>query len=104
MITHIVLWKLHPEADGRSAEENARIAKEKIENLRGKIPTLLHIEAGIDVLRSDASADISLYSRFDSLEGLDAYQVHPEHQAIIPFMKAIAASRTVIDYETPDNA
>lgn len=100
MITHIVLWKLHDEVDGRSRAENAALAKEKIDALAGQIPGLIHIEAGIDVLRSPASADVSLFATLDSLEALEAYQVHPAHQAVVPFMQSIAASRTVIDYES----
>lgn len=100
MITHIVLWKLHDHADGRSREANAQLAKEQLEALQGRIPGLLHIEVGVDVLRTDASADLALYSRLESLEALAAYQIHPEHQAILPLMKSITASRTVIDYES----
>ena len=100
MITHRALWKLHDHADGRSREENSQLAKSQLEALLGKIPGLLHIEVGMDVLHTDASADLCLYAHLESLAALEAYQVHPEHQAVVPLMKRITSSRTVIDYES----
>lgn len=99
MVTHIVMWKLHAEADGRTREENARIAKEKIDALAGRIPGLLSIKAGIDFLRSDASADLVLISTHTSREALDVYQDHPEHVAIKGFMKTITCGRQVVDFD-----
>jgi len=105
MVTHIVLWKFHEEADGRSREENMRLAKEKLEALRGRIPGLLHIEVGLDTTGHPQAADVSLYSRLASWEALERYQVHPEHQAVLPFMRAVVSSRVSSDYEsTGDDA
>lgn len=98
MLTHIVLWKLHDEAGGRTRDENAAIAKQRLEALAGRIPGLLHIEVGTDILGSPASADLGLYTRMESREALDVYQNHPEHVAIKDFMGEITCARTVIDY------
>jgi len=94
MVKHIVMWKL------KSAADAAEI-KTRLEALNGKIPGLIHLEAGIDFLESEQSADLVLYSELEDREALDAYQAHPEHQAVVPLIKAAAASRTVVDYETP---
>ena len=61
MIKHIVMWRLHPEAGGRSAVES--------------------------------------YSVFNDAEALAAYQEHPEHQALLGFVRSIASDRGVVDYE-----
>ncbi len=92
MIKHIVMWKLRDKAD--AAEIKARL-----EALNGKIPGLIKIEAGIDFLESDQSADVVLYSELESREALEAYQAHPEHQAVVPLIKGAAIARTVVDYE-----
>ena len=98
MLTHIVLWKLHDHALGRTREENAAVAREKLLALRGRIPGLLDIEVGTDVLGSAASADLGLLVRLESREALDVYQDHPEHVAVKELMGAITAGRTVIDW------
>jgi len=92
MIKHIVMWKLRNKAD-------AEIIKDNLEALAGKIPGLLKVEVGIDFSDSEQSADVVLYSELESRKALAAYQSHPEHQAVIPLVKAAAVSRIVVDYE-----
>lgn len=99
MIKHIVTWKLKDTAHGNDRATNARLTKEKLESLRGKIPGLLQIEVGLDFSATAASADAVLYSEFASREALAAYQVHPLHQAIVPFVAEAASERRVVDYE-----
>ncbi|MFQ5345417.1 MAG: Dabb family protein, partial [Mariprofundus sp.] len=67
--------------------------------LAGKIPGLLNIEVGIDFLESEQSADVVLYAELESRAALESYQSHPEHQAVVPLVKAAAIARTVVDYE-----
>ena len=99
MVKHIVFWKLKPEAHGQPATENARAIKEKLEALRGRIPGMLKIEVGLDFSRSDSSCDLALYSEFESRAALDAYQAHPEHEAVMPFIAESRSERRVVDYE-----
>lgn len=101
MIKHIVLWTLHDTANGETRQANALRLKQQLEALNGKIPQLLLLEVGIHVADSHASpddADVVLYSEFESMEALEAYYVHPEHQKIIPFAKSIRRERRVINY------
>ena len=100
MVKHIVLWRLKPEAHGQSAAENARAIKEKLEALRGRVPGMLKIEVGVDVSRTDASCDLALYSEFETRAALDAYQAHPEHKAVMPFILEARSERRLVDYET----
>lgn len=99
MVKHIVMWRLKPSAHGNAAEVNARIIREKLEALRGRIAGLLSIEVGIDFSRTDSSADVVLYSEFLDRAALDFYQVHPEHEALKPFIGGAAAERRLVDYE-----
>jgi len=92
MIKHIVMWKLRDKAD-------AVEIKARLEALNGKIPGLIKIEAGIDFLGSEQSADVVLYSELESRAALEAYQAHPEHQAVVPLIKGAAIARTVVDFE-----
>ena len=42
MVRHIVWWTLKPEAEGRTAAENAKLIKQRLEALMGQIPPDLH--------------------------------------------------------------
>ena len=100
MVKHIVMWRLHDAVDGLTKHESAMMIKKALENLQGRIPGLLHIEAGIDFSDSDRSADIVLYSELESRQALEDYQLHPLHQAVVPLVKRHARERTVVDFET----
>ena len=95
MITHIVLFKLtDPTA------ENVTATRNKLLSMDGKIDLLHHLEVGVDVIRSERSFDIALTTRFDSLDDLQAYQVHPYHAGeVVPHMKSVCASIVAVDYE-----
>lgn len=99
MIKHIVMWTLKDEAAGADRTANARKMKEMLEALRGVVPTLVAIEVGIEVFAASPACDVILYSEFASRADLDAYQIHPEHQKVVAFVKQVAASRSVVDYE-----
>jgi len=99
MVKHIVFWKLKESAHGNSRADNARLIKEKLEALRGVIPGLLRIEVGLDFSRSEQSADLALYSEFATRADLDAYQVHPAHKALLPFIGEARSERQLVDYE-----
>jgi len=100
VVKHLVLWKLKPEAHGQSAAENARAIKEKLERLRGRVPGLLRIEVGLDFSRTDSSSDLALYAEFESRAALEAYQAHPEHKAVMPFILEARSERRLVDYDT----
>jgi hypothetical protein len=99
VVKHIVLWRLKPEAHGRPAADNARAIKEKLEALRGRIPGMLRLEVGIDFSREETSSDVVLVSEFESRAALDAYQVHPAHEAVKGFILEARSERRLVDYE-----
>ena len=99
MIKHLVFWRLKDHAHGNDRATNARLIKQKLEGLRGRIPGLLLIEVGIDFVAGDASSHLALVSEFASKEALAGYQVHPEHKAIVAFVAEAAAERRMVDYE-----
>lgn len=96
MITHIVFFKLT-----NPANETAAIVRDKLLSMEGKIPQLRHLEAGIDVIRSERSYDVALVTRFDTLDDLQAYQVHSYHAGeVVPLMKSVCSSVVAVDYES----
>ena len=99
MFKHIVLWKLKESAGGRTREQNARLIKERFEELANMIDGLRHLEVGIDTLRTDASADVVLLTEFDDRAAYEGYNAHPAHKAIVSFVSELRDERRVIDYE-----
>lgn len=98
MVKHIVMWKLKDEAHGNNKATNAQIIKEKLEALNGKIDGLLKAEVGVDFL-GGGNFDVVLYSEVASREALDAYQQHPLHQAVLPFIREAVSDRKAVDFE-----
>ncbi len=99
MVKHLVLWKLQESANGKSKLENAQEARQVLEALNAKIPVILKLEVGFDFSNTENSADLVLYSEFESKEALKEYQDHPDHVAVRPFIMEITSERKVIDYE-----
>lgn len=98
MIKHIVMWQLKDEAHGNDKATNAKLIKEKLEDLAGKVEGLSKIEVGIDIL-GGGNFDVVLYSEVKDREALDFYQNHPLHQAVLPFIREAVQARHAVDYE-----
>jgi hypothetical protein len=96
MIVHIVMIEFK-----ESEEKSARIekAKELIDGLLGKVPTLRSMETGINFSPEERAMDLVLTATFDDRRGLEEYAVHPEHLEVIGYLKTVAASTKVVDYE-----
>ncbi|SFL83558.1 Stress responsive A/B Barrel Domain [Paenibacillus sp. 1_12] len=96
MITHIVFFKLKD----RSLESIQATAK-VLSDMEGQIPVLKHIEVGLDILHQERSYDIALVTKFDSLEDLSAYDVHPVHLEVKKHMKEVLNGTSVcVDFES----
>ena len=93
MIKHIVCFKLK---DPSHAEK----AKEILLSMKGRVPQIIDIEAGTDLLHSERSYDVILQVTLDSMEALEEYQKDPYHcSAVKPFMHAERESSVAVDYE-----
>lgn len=99
MIKHIVMFKLKEFAEGNSKLENAKIIKNRLEDLKNKIDEIKFIEVGIDFNQSEFAFDIVLYSEFETVEDLNKYQVHPEHLKVSEFVGKVRTERAVADYQ-----
>ena len=75
MVKHIILWKLKDEYNNDDIKKSM---KESLEALVGLIPGLLEMKIQTEKL-SSSSADVMLYSVFESADALSGYSAHPEH-------------------------
>ncbi|MCL6456441.1 MAG: Dabb family protein [Gorillibacterium sp.] len=95
MITHIVFFRFKD-----TSLEALTKAKELLMNMEGQIPSLKHIEVGLNVLTSGRAYDLALVAHFDHLDGLQAYDIHPVHLQVAAYLKeAIRESPVSVDYE-----
>ena len=95
MLTHIVLIKLLDRTP-----ENAEKLREVLLSMTGHIPQIKHMEVGVNIVPSERAYDVALYQHFDSLHDLQEYQAHPNHQEVLKYILAVAASRVSVDYES----
>lgn len=99
MIKHIVMWRLKDSAHGNDRDTNARLIREKLEALQGRIPGLLKLEVGFDFVGAETSSHVVLYSEMENRDALEVYQKHPLHQAVAGFIKEACMERRAVDYD-----
>src|SRR6478672_8988089 len=99
MLKHIVMWNLKDEAEGSSKAANAQKIKELLDACAGIVPGILKFEVALAQPGLEATYDVVLYSEFADRAALDAYQDHPQHVALKPFIGAVREARQCMDYE-----
>jgi len=78
---------------------NAERMKAAIDGLMGVVPELLSMEVGMNLSTKASAYDLVLTSTFDSMETLDIYRVHPEHQKVLELLHELMESTAVVDYQ-----
>lgn len=99
MLKHIVMWQLKDHAEGADKAVNALKMKALLDACADIVPGILKFETAIAATGLEATCDVVLYAEFHSKAALDAYQEHPQHIALKPFIGAIRQARQCMDYE-----
>ena len=94
MLVHIVMFKFKEE----NKKANIIQAKQMLENLMGAVPSLRSIDVGVNFIETGRAMDLSIITVFEGKEGLDAYDVHPEHQKVVTFIKSVVEYSKASDY------
>lgn len=97
MIRHVVAWKLKSEDPVEKAAQAQKISADLLA-LRGVVPSIIEIAVGPDVV-GGVNWDVALVADFADQAGLDAYQTHPDHQAVVGYVRAVVADRVAVDFE-----
>ena len=96
MLAHVVMFKLKD----RSADNIAK-TRDVLLGMKGNIPQLRAIEVGTNIVESNRAYDLVLVTKFDSLDAMQSYQVHPYHENVVRVhMRKVANSTVSVDYET----
>jgi hypothetical protein len=98
MIRHVVSWKLNG-ADAAARAEQAATITATLSALPAVIPEILALQVGTNVAYPESNWHVVLIADFESLEGLEAYQVHPDHVAATHVIKPLVESRSNVDFE-----
>ena len=94
MIVHIVMFKFKDE----NKEVNIQKAKKMLNDLTQKVDELLSIEVGVNFDTAPRAFDLSIYTKFNSKNDLNAYAVHSEHLKVVEFIKSVVSESKVVDY------
>ena len=99
MLTHIVWWTLKPEAEGRTAMENAAFIRDALYALKDVVPSLRDIRVSHETLPGcTESVDLVLMTEHADAQGLVEYATHPEHKKIAELLGKAASSRRALDF------
>ena len=98
MVNHIVCWNFNENMTEEEKKEAALIIKDKLESIKPHAQGAISIEVKINELAS-SNRDIALISKFETVEDLQAYQVHPMHVEAGKYIKSVTCNRACIDYE-----
>jgi hypothetical protein len=99
VIRHIVMWSMKPQAEGADAATNARRVVELLASCRHLVPGMLEWQVAAAQPGLEADADVLLISSFTDRAALAAYQAHPHHVAMKPFIGAVRDRRHAMDIE-----
>ena len=99
MIEHVVMWKFADTAEGKTREENMQIVRDRLMALPAVIPEIKFMQIGRDVSRTEMSYDMMLVTRFESLDALHTYKVHPAHVEVASYVAKVKVARVVLDAE-----
>ena len=94
MLKHIVMFKLKEE----NFNANILELKDKLDQLKNKIPQLENLETGINTSKSPSAFDLILVTVFKDEKALNAYREHPDHQDVLSLVKDITEQVKVVDY------
>ena len=97
MLKHVVSWKI---ADAVSPEGRNQIASiiAGLESLVGVVPSIRALSVGPSVVTGPNHWDLGLIVDFDDEAGLEAYQVHPEHQKVAAHIRSLVSEQAAVDF------
>ncbi|PZO21083.1 MAG: stress responsive protein [Burkholderiales bacterium] len=100
MLHHIVMWKIKDlGAEGDKATNVAK-AKALLDACAELVPGIERFDVATTQPGLEGTHDLVLNSSFTDRAALAAYQTHPSHVALKPFMRKVVQERQCMDYET----
>ena len=79
-------------------QKAAEMLKDELLKMKSGISVIREFEVGINVTDNPSAYDLVINSAFDTPEDLEAYRVHPDHQAFIGFNARFSIAKAIVDY------
>lgn len=97
MVQHIVMWNFLDSLSQEEKEAAGRKMKELLEPIGAFVEGAVQIRVIVNELDS-SNRDVALVSRFETVEALQAYQVHPAHVEAGKFVRSVTCNRSCMDF------
>lgn len=97
-IVHVLCWRLNGATFDERAQQAARVVA-ALHALRGRVPGLLALQAGPNVVEADDAWDVGAVMHFASRAHLDAYQTDPAHLELKAVVAPLRRARAQLDFE-----
>ncbi|MET0990418.1 MAG: Dabb family protein [Glaciihabitans sp.] len=98
MIRHVVSWKLNAVDDAGKSVAFQEIA-DALNPLADSIAEVQTLRVARNSAFPETNWDVILIADYNSVEDLEAYQVHPDHVAAAAIVRSHVAERASIDFE-----
>ncbi len=99
MIRHTVLFKFKPGFP--PADKQAWI--NGLNNMTGKIPGMLSLSHGADVLNTGRSFDYAIVADFETVEDIAVYNTHPLHEPLKAYSFPNSQQILSVDFHLADS-
>jgi hypothetical protein len=100
MIRHTVLFQFKP--DFPPAERQAWI--DGLNHMAGRIPGMLSLSHGPDVLSTERSFDYAIVADFESVEDIAVYNTHPLHEPLKAYSFPNSQQILSVDFHLGDTS
>ncbi|MFZ4893787.1 Dabb family protein [Plantibacter sp. Mn2098] len=98
-IRHIVSWKLNA-TDDAARDASFTVLQSELEALAGVMPDdIISLQVGRNIAYPESNWDVVLVGDYPSLEALERYQVHLEHQRVVAIVKQHVSARAAVDFQ-----
>jgi Stress responsive A/B Barrel Domain len=97
LLRHVVSWKLAAE-DGATKVSDAETIAAALTSLPALIPEIRSLNVGSNVAYPETNWDLVLIADYDDQDGLEAYQVHPEHVAVANIIRPLVSQKSAVDF------
>ncbi len=98
MVHHIVMWNFLESMNQDEKKAAGAKMKELLEPIGALVEGAIDIKVVVNEIES-SNRDVALISRFETVEALQTYQVHPAHIEAGKFVRSVTCNRSCLDYE-----
>lgn len=98
MVKHLVMFYFTDKVNDNNREEVKKIISQSVKTMaESDIKGLIKMEPAFNIVKG--MPEVGLYCEFESVEDLNAYQTHPQHERHKALTKDYCRDRVAFDWE-----